>query len=184
MSAYGETAVTAMGIAHKIAMIPMYVSMGISQGVMPLVGYNYSARNPMRTKKAVKYTTAISVSFLALMSTLLVIFADDVIRAFMENPEVVEYGTAFMRAQAPAQVFLCMDFLAVGVFQACGMGLMSLVFAILRKVVLEIPALIVLDKLFPMYGIAYAQLVAEFVLAVAAVFFLVRILKKFERECK
>jgi len=61
---------------------------------------------------------------------------------------------------------------------------MSLIFALLRKVVLEIPALVVLDKLFPMYGIAYAQLVAEFVLAVAAVIFLIRILKKFERECK
>ena len=184
MSVYGDTAVTAMGIAHKIAMIPMYVSMGISQGVMPLVGYNYSARNPIRTKKAVKYTTFISVSFLAAVSLLLIIFAEDVIRTFMENPEVVEYGAAFMRAQAPAQVFLCMDFLAVGVFQACGMGLMSLIFAILRKLVLEIPAIIVLDKLFPMYGIAYSQLVAEFVLAVAAVFFLIRILKKFEMDCK
>ncbi len=184
MSVYGDIAVTAMGIAHKIAMIPMYVSMGISQGVMPLVGYNYSAKNPKRMKSAVVYTAVISVSFLAVMAALLSFFAEDVIRLFMENAEVVKYGAAFMRAQAPAQVFLCMDFIAVAVFQSCGMGLMSLIFALLRKVVLEIPALVVLDKLFPMYGIAYAQLVAEFVLAVAAVVFLVRILKKFEKECK
>ncbi len=184
MSVYGDTAVTAMGIAHKIAMIPMYVSMGISQGVMPLVGYNYSARNPARTKSAVKFTCAASLSFLAVMSSLMFIFSEQVIRAFMENPEVVEYGAAFMKAQAPAQLFLCMDFLAVGVFQACGLGLMSLIFALLRKVVLEIPAIIVFDKLWPMYGIAYAQLFAELVLAITAVVFIVRILRKFERECK
>jgi len=184
MSVYGETAVTAMGISHKIAMIPMYVSMGISQGVMPLVGYNYSARNIKRMKKATVFTTVLSVSFIFVCACFLSIFAENVIRAFMENEEVVRYGTSFLRAQAPAQVFLCMDFLAVGVFQACGMGLMSLIFAILRKVVLEIPAIIVLDKLFPMYGLAYSQLFAEAVLAASAIIFLIVIFKKFERQQK
>ena len=74
--------------------------------------------------------------------------------------------------------FLFVDFLAVGIFQACGMGGRSLVFAILRKVVLEIPAMIVLNKLFPMYGLAYAQLVAEFVLAVAAFVIMEKIVRE------
>ena len=59
---------------------------------------------------------------------------------------------------------MCMDFLAVGVFQAIGMGGAALSFAILRKIVLEIPALYLLNWLFPLYGLAYAQFTAEFVL--------------------
>lgn len=78
--------------------------------------------------------------------------------------------------------FLCMDFLAVGVFQACGLGRKSLVFAILRKIVLEIPALFLLNYLFPLYGLAYAQLTAELVLATAAVIVLVRLFRKLQRE--
>ena len=75
-----------------------------------------------------------------------------------------------------------MDFLAVGVFQAVGMGRSALCFAILRKIVLEIPALYVLNRLVPLYGLAYAQFSAEFVLAVAAVCMLYRIFKKMQME--
>lgn len=73
--------------------------------------------------------------------------------------------------------FLCMDFIAVGVFQALGHGRKALVFAILRKILLEIPALYVLNFLFPLYGLPYAQFVAEFVLSIAAVVMLNRIFK-------
>ena len=64
---------------------------------------------------------------------------------------------------------LATDFMAVGIFQAIGKGSYSLIFAILRKVVLEIPALYILNYFFPLYGLAFAQSSAEIVLAVAAV---------------
>ena len=78
--------------------------------------------------------------------------------------------------------FLCMDFLAVGVFQACGMGKKSLLFAILRKIVLDIPALFILNYFFPMYGLAYAQPAAEIILAIAAVWELKNIFKRLQKE--
>ena len=78
--------------------------------------------------------------------------------------------------------FLAVDFLAVGVFQAIGMGKKSLLFAILRKIVFEIPALIVLNILFGVYGIAYAAFAAEFMLALCAVFMLRRIFGRLEAD--
>lgn len=77
--------------------------------------------------------------------------------------------------------FICIDFLAVGVFQAIGLGRAALSFALLRKIALEIPALYVLNFLFPLYGLAYAQFVAEFVLAVAAVIMLGRIFGRLQK---
>ena len=74
-----------------------------------------------------------------------------------------------------------MDFLAVGVFQAIGMGKAALSFALLRKIALEIPALYILNALFPLYGLAYAQFTAEFVLAVAAVIMLGRIFGRLQK---
>ena len=62
-----------------------------------------------------------------------------------------------------------------------GLGRNSLIFAILRKIVLEIPALFLLNWLFPLYGLAYAQLVAELVLAVASVVVLVRLVRRLEQ---
>lgn len=77
--------------------------------------------------------------------------------------------------------FLCTDFLAVGVFQACGMGRKSLLFAVLRKIVLEIPALYLLNWLWPLYGLAYAQPLAEVILAAAAVLVLWKLFQGLEK---
>ena len=74
--------------------------------------------------------------------------------------------------------------MAVGVFQAVGLGRNSLIFAILRKIVFEIPALIVLNLIFPLYGLAYAQLVAEVILAVAAALVLTRLIRRLEAEAQ
>jgi len=169
MSKYGVEATSAIGIAHKMAMVPMYIAMGISQGIMPLVGYNFSSGNKKRMKDAILYSSKISAVFMLVATTLYCVFSEEIISMFMKDPLVIAYGGAFLIGQSLAQPLLCADFLGVGVFQACGMGRKSFVFAILRKVVLEIPALIILDKLFPMYGLAYAALVAEVILAVAAV---------------
>lgn len=71
-----------------------------------------------------------------------------------------------------------MPFLAVGVFQACGFGKKALIFAVLRKIILEIPALFLLNWMFPLYGLAYAQLTAEIILAAVAVAVLVKLFRQ------
>lgn len=178
MSYYGTEAVSAMGIAHKIAMLPMYVSMGIGQGIMPLVGYNYAAGNKRRIRDTLSFTIKISGILVFIVTACFVSFPRSVMRCFMENTTVVEYGSSFLRGLCLATPFLAMDFLAVGVFQACGLGKYSLRFALARKILLEIPAILLLDFLFPMYGVAYSQLCAEAVLAILAVFLLKRIVSE------
>lgn len=176
MSVYGAEAVSAIGIAHKLALLPMYIAMGISQGVMPLVGYNFASGNRRRMRDSVICSAKISLCIMLLGTAAFCIFSKDIISVFMKNTLVVSYGSAFLIAQSLAQPFLSVDFLGVGVFQACGMGRKSFIFAILRKIVLEIPALFVLGKLFPMYGLAWAGTFAEVILSVAAVLELKKIL--------
>ena len=96
----------------------------------------------------------------------------------LENVQVIAYGTRFLRGFCLAMPFIYLDFLAVGVFQALGFGKNALIFAIMRKIILEIPALVILNTLFPLYGLPYAQPCAEFVLAIAAVIMLRRIFRR------
>lgn len=177
-SAFGADAVAAMGITQKIYMVPMYVCMGISQGIMPLVSYNFSSGNHKRMKSTIIFAGSISIGFVVMAALFLFVGADTVVRLFMNNDTIIAYGVRFMRGFCLGLPFLCMDFLAVGVFQALGYGINALIFAIMRKIVLEIPALYVLNHIFPLYGIAYAQFVAELVLAVSAVIVLLRIFRK------
>lgn len=177
-SSFGADAVAAMGITQKINMVPMYVSMGLSQGIMPLVSYNYSSRNYRRMKDTILFAARAVACFITVAAVGYYVGAEGVIRLFMDHDVIVSYGTRFLRGFCLGLPFLCLDFLAVGVFQAVGMGREALVFAIMRKIVLEIPALFILNYLFPLYGLAYAQFVAEIVLAAAAVLVLARMFRR------
>ena len=177
-SVFGEDAVAAMGITQKIYMVPMYISMGISQGIMPLISYNYASGNHKRMRSALTFSGTVSVTFITAGAVFYYIGAGSVVRFFMDNEAIIAYGTRFLRGFCLGLPFLCVDFLAVNVFQAVGMGKEALIFAIMRKVILEIPALYVLNYLFPLYGLAYSQFVAEFVLAIAAVVVLVRLFRR------
>ncbi len=178
MSDYGDNPVAAIGIAHKITMIPMYVSMGVAQGVMPLIGFNFASRNKKRVKDTIIYTAWIGLIFMVTATVLYYYNASSIVEFFIKDRDVVGYGAAFTKALCLAQPFLAMDFLAVGIFQACGMGGKSLIFTIFRKIILEIPAILILNHFYPIYGMAYSQLIAEFVLAIAANFFIKDIIKE------
>ncbi|XXF45490.1 MATE family efflux transporter [Hungatella sp. SB206] len=177
-SSFGADAVAAMGIAQKINMVPVQIALGFSQGIMPLVSYCYASGNRKRMKEAILFTVKTLLPFLFCVSLFYYIGAGSLTRAFMNNEAIIAYGTRFLRGFCLALPFLCMDFLAVGVFQAVGMGKAALTFAVLRKIILEIPALYALNYLFPLYGLAYAQFTAEFVLAIAAVWMLTRIFRR------
>lgn len=177
-AAFGTDAVAAMGITHKINMVPMYVAMGTGQGVMPLVGYNYAAGNGKRMKKAVIFSAELAIGFILLATAGYYAGAEKLIAMFMKNESIIAYGSRFLRGFCLGLPFLAVDFLAVGIFQAVGMGKESLIFAILRKVALEIPALYILNRIYPLYGLSYSQLCAEAVLAVAAVVVLARLFKR------
>ena len=165
----------AMGIAQKINMVPMQIALGFSQGIMPLVGYNFSSGNRKRMKDAILFAMKLMVPITVFVSFCYYLGAGGIVSAFMKNKSIIGYGTRFLRGFCLEQPLIFVDFLAVGVFQALGMGRYALCFAIMRKILLEIPALYVLNWLFPLYGLAYAQPFAELVLAVAALVMLGRI---------
>ncbi len=175
---YGAAAVAAMGVSHKVNMLPIQVCMGFSQGIMPLVSYNYASGNRKRMKDSILFSMSIILPVMLAVTVGYWFGAPNLIQLFMDNTEIVAYGSRFLRGMCLGMVFLCIDFMAVGVFASLGMGKYSLTFAILRKVVLEIPLLFVLNHFFPLYGLAYAQFLAEVILAIAAVVMLVRIFRQ------
>lgn len=181
-SSFGADAVAAMGITQKINMVPMNIAMGISQGIMPLISYSYSGGNHKRMKGTLMFAARASLGFITVVAVFYYLSSTQLTEMFMSNEAIISYGTKFLRGFCLGLPFLCMDFMAVGVFQAVGMGREALIFAIMRKIILEIPALYLLNYLLPLYGLAYAQFVAEVVLAAAAVIVLARLFQKIEQQ--
>lgn len=182
VAGYGSSAVAAVGIAQKVYMVPIQVALGGTQGVMPLVGYSYASKNKQRFEETIQTVMKLLVPCMVLIMVLCWIFAPSLIRLFMKNEEVITYGAMFLRGFCMCMPFMLVDFLAVSVFESVGMGKTALVFAILRKIVFEIPAIVILNKIFQASGITYAGFVSEFILSIIAVILLRRIANGFERR--
>lgn len=164
-AAYGAVAVAAMGVSTRLIQISQQISMGVAQGIMPLISYNYASGNIRRMKGVVKFGMTVDVAAMAVMAAAYWVFAGPLVQLFMDNAEVVAYGTVFLRGACLAIPFLAVDFSCVFAFQAIGMGGTTLILALCRKVALEIPLLFVMNLLVPLYGLPYAQPITEVVLA-------------------
>ncbi|MDO4482926.1 MAG: MATE family efflux transporter [Clostridia bacterium] len=181
---FGPEALSAVGIAGKVASMAMYIGLGIGQGIMPLVGYNYSSGNVKRMKEAIITSGKVTLLVMTTISAIFILFPGQTIAFFMKNDQVIAYGSMLIIGYALAQPFMGIDFLGVGVFQACGMGKSALIFALMRKIVLEIPLLFILNHFFPLYGLPYAQVIAEIILATLAIIMLIRLVRKLSLKQK
>lgn len=181
-SSFGADAVAAMGISQKVYMVPMQISMGLSQGIMPLLSYTYASGNIKRMKKTLKFAVKVALSFIVAIAVFFFVASGFVTSLFMDNEVIIGYGSRLLRGFSLGLPFLCMDFIAVGVFQSVGMGREALLFAILRKIVFEIPCLFIMNAIFPLYGLPYAQVIAEIVLAVTGIIVLKRFFKRTEKQ--
>ena len=149
---------------------------------MPLVSYNWASGNVKRMKDAIFFALKIILFSMLSVSVVFYLGAPLFVSLFMKNEIIVDYGTRFLRGFCLSIPLLTVDFLAVGVFQAVGMGSKSFMFAILRKLILEIPLIFTLNHFFPLYGLAYCQFGSEIVMSVLAVITLRSIIKKGGRK--
>ena len=177
-SAYGSDAIAAMGIAQRINTVPTNIALGFSQGIMPLVSYNWASGNTKRMRDAIFFALRIILFSMVAVSVIFYAGAPLFVSLFMKSEVIVGYGTRFLRGFCLGIPLLTVDFLAVGVFQAVGMGSKSFMFAVLRKLVLEIPLILILNHLFPLYGLAYSQFGSEAVMASLAIITLRSIISK------
>ncbi len=177
-AAYGAVAVAAMGVSTRLIQIAQQISMGIAQGAMPLISYNYASRDYRRMKGIIRFDMMVDLAAMAAMTAGYWIFAGPLVRLFLNNAEVVAYGSVFLRGACLAIPFLAVDFTCVFTFQSVGMGGTTLMLALCRKLLLEIPLLFALNWAFPLYGLPYAQPVTEVVLALLGLAMLRRVLRE------
>lgn len=176
-AAYGSEAVAAMGIVQKIQMVPMQVTLGAVQGIMPFVGYNYANNSRERMKKAVLDTLKIMVLLMVVIVIGGSLCSSALVGLFIKTDTVIHYGSRLLPGFLLALPFMCVDYMTVCVFQAIGDGKRSFIFALVRKLALEIPALVLLNHLIPLYGMSYSAMCAEIILAAISVKMLYHVLK-------
>ena len=161
VAGYGDIPVAAMGIVKKIDMLPLNVSFGLCQGMMPLVAYNYAAKNYKRMNDVANFTRVLGMGFSALCIVLFEIFASGLVNLFIDEMETVVLGTAFLRIACLATPFMVCNFQMTYMLQAMGKGRHSLLLSACRQGLINIPLLFVMNHLFGLRGLVWTQLLAD-----------------------
>ncbi len=177
-SSYGEVPLAAMGIVKKIDMLPMNVGMGLCQGMMPLVAYNYASGDYKRMKGFTDAARIAGIGFSLVCIAAFEIFAGPLVRIFIGHAETVEMGTRFLRIACLAVPFMIFNFQLSFTFQAMGMGKQSLFLASLRQGVVNIPLLFLMNTLFMLDGIVWTQLLADLITGIISYSFYIKTYKR------
>lgn len=151
--AYGDIPLAAIGIVKKIDMLPMNIGMGLCQGMMPLVAYNYAAQNYRRMKAVVRCTRISAIVAALVCIAFFQTFSTEIVRLFIDEPQTLQLGSSFLRICCLATPVMVLNFQMSYTFQAMGKGVQSLVLSSCRQGLVNIPLLFCMNALFGLYGI-------------------------------
>lgn len=182
VSEYGSAAVAGMGVAKKINMLAFNTTMGLTQGVLPLLGYNFGAGNYDRLKKSIIFTAAVALGFNLICTVVFRTFAPTLVAFFIAEEASVNFGSAFLRVIALATPLASIVYLTNTVFQATGRRFSSFLLSILRKGCMDIPLMFLFKSFMGMYGIVWATPTAETGSIAVAVFLVRLMIRDIRRE--
>ena len=169
MSAYGTAAQAGIGVAKKVNMLAHSVVRGMAQGVLPLIGYNYASGNRTRMRKIVRLSASASLVVSLLCMTTGLLLSRQLIGIFIQADNLSHtYGASFLRILCVGAPFSAWAYTVISFFQATGHMRKSLVLALLRKGILDIPLMFVLDRFFDRYGLVSATPIADIVCCISA----------------
>ncbi len=181
---YGDNTVAAMRVAMKANMLVVLLQIGLCAGIQPLIGYNYGARNSKRLKKVFRFTGLCAIVMGTVLTILMVMAREAVIRAFINDSQVVDYGIQMVIALQLTGPVIGILFLCINTIQGMGKALPSLILTICRQGLVFIPLVFLLNRLFGLDGVIYAQAAADVISIILSVMICLTIFKSLDRQIK
>ncbi len=172
---YGYAAVAAMGIFVRVRSLFYMPIYGLAQGVMPIAGFAFGARNYDRVKECMAKGSVISMALLTLAWLVMQYQAEWIMGWFSQDKALIVLGADCMRM---ATIFLpCMGPIIIlySILKSLGQGMTALCLSVLRQLGFFLPALIILPGYFGLNGVWLAFSVTEFMSGLLALLFVVRL---------
>ena len=139
LAAYSEVYILVLGIYYKLQTFVYLPANGIVQGMRPLIGYNYGAREHARVKKLFQLTLLMSAAIMAAGTVICQVASGQLIGLFTQNPETIAAGQTALRIISIGFVISAVSTTASGALEGLGKGAESLVIALCRYVVFIMP---------------------------------------------
>jgi len=175
----GDIAVAAMGILNSISMLIFMPIFGISQGIQPIIGYNFGAKLYPRVLKVLKFAIIAGTCICIIGFIGVQLFAKPLIGVFVgNNPDLINLGARGLRIDLIVLPIIGFQILGSSYFQAINEAKTSMLLSILRQVIVLIPIILILPIFFKLDGLWFSQPCADLIATCLTAFFLHKSIKK------
>lgn len=163
-SGYGDIPIAAYGIVKRIDQLPLNISMGLCQGFMPLVGYNFAAKNYTRMRSVSVFSWKAALVMSVCFVLCFAVFSPQILHLFIPEDQTSALGAQFLRIACLAVPLTSVNFLISYTLQAMGKGIQSAILTFSRQGLLNIPLLVLMDIIVGLYGMIWTQLIVEVIM--------------------
>lgn len=178
MSNVDEAAISGVNIAKKVDLCIIAFAQGLSQGILPLIGYNYAANNTARMKKTIYFSGITMLIFATICVILFSIFPKPIVQLFIKDEITIDYASRFLRILCISMPLTSLIFLGNTIFQATKQNIRALILILLRKGIIDIPLMLLLNQWIPVYGVIMAQPIVDSFAGILAIFLYITFLKE------
>lgn len=179
---YGDAAVAAMAIVTKVFNFLLSAVIGFGQGMQPVVGYNYGAKELGRVRQAVSFSLKFCTVILTVAAAVGAVFAPQIVQFFRNDPAVVAVGTQAFRFQCISLPLAAVLVFANMLFQSLGKSWRASLLALCRQGMFFIPLVYLLPMHFGLLGLEVTQMCSDLIaFLVSAAFLLHYFRREFDR---
>ena len=172
---YGaETAVSVYGIASRCMMFALFPVMGITQGFLPVAGYNYGARHWDRVRLSIRLSMGYATLMAGIIFTMIMLFTPQIIGVFTTDQSLIDQTVPAMRCLFLATPLIGINLIGSGYYQAIGRAIPALLLALTKQGFFLIPLILLLPIHFGLNGIWYAFPVADLGAAIVTYLYMKR----------
>lgn len=174
MAEYGDMAIAGMGVAMKVTIITGMISMGLGQGVQPLLGYCAGAKLWKRFKAVFRFSAIFALTLGASLTILCYLCVNQIVSAFLTDTTAFDYAVRFSRILLTTGFLFGLFYVLVNGIQAMGAAAASLIISLSRQGIIYIPALFILKAALGLTGLAWAQPIADIFSTILAAILYIR----------
>lgn len=182
LSGFSTAAYTVFGLYFKLQSFVFMPVFGLTQGLLPIMGFNYGARNKKRLMQALSQGCLIALFIMLAGMLAFLLLPDKLLGIFNASEELLHIGVPALRTICTCFIFAALGIVSSTLFQAVGRGTYSLIVSIMRQLAVLVPSAWLLSRIFgEVNAVWWAFPVAETVSLLVSVFFFMRL---YTREIK
>ena len=174
----GEVSVTAYAIVGRMMMFSLFPVYGITQGFLPIAGYNFGAKNFERVKEVIYLAIKYASFFATLVFLVLMIFPEEITKVFTSDVDVIRETPAAMRWVFLATPIIAIQLIGAAYFQGIGKAKTGLILALLRQGILFVPLILILPLFFGEMGAWISFPISDILATIITGVVLIREVKK------